>query len=217
MSSEPNEPSAYRKLTDAAVNALREKNWEVEKEPGMTRQNVWRMTRNGESHLVSVRTTRNRWIAYNTMEKGKKWKTLDDVAYACIAAYTYNDEDEDPNGIEVHLIDADELRAHFDTGYRIRTKGGQKVTDDFGMWICMDQYDEDPLAGGGSGFANGKTLIASYPFGEEDEDDDEGAAAPASAPAALTVAQIVETARAEIARTTGVGVESISLELRMKM
>lgn len=217
MTAESSEPSAYRILTDAAVNALRQRGWEVEKEPGMTRQNVWRMTRRGESHLVSVRTTRNRWIAYNTVEKGKKWKTLDDVAYACIAAYTYNDEAEDPDGIEVHLIGADELRAHFDTGYRIRTEGGQKVTENFGMWICMDQYDEDPLAGGGSGFASDETLIASYPFGEEDQGDDEKAAPPAPAPVRLTVAQIVEAARAEIARTTGIGVESISLELRMKM
>lgn len=217
MTTEPNEPSAYRTLTDAAVKALREKGWEVEKEPGMTRQNVWRMTRDGESHLVSVRTTRNRWIAYNTVENGKKWKTLDDVAYACIAAYTYNDEDEDPDGIEVHLIGVDKLRAHFDTGYRIRTEGGQKVTDNFGMWICMDQYDEDPLSGAGSGFATDETLIASYPFGEENQEDDEKAASPASVPIRPTVAEIVEAARAEIALTTGIEVENISLELTLKM
>lgn len=219
MAFDTNEPSAFRILTDAAVSALRENGWEVEKVPGMTRQNVWRMTRDGENHLVSVRTTRNRWIAYNVMDKGAKWKTLDDVDYVCVAAYTYNDEDEDPESIEVHLIDAGELLTHFKTAYNIRTKGGQKVTENFGMWICMDKYDEDPLAGGGSGFTNDKTLISSYSVDEEEEGIEEAPAepAPSAVPTQLTVAQIVEAARAEIARTTGIGVENITLELHLKM
>ena len=44
--------------------------------PGRGLANVWKAEKGGKKQLASIRTTRDRWIAFQPLEYGKKWKTL---------------------------------------------------------------------------------------------------------------------------------------------
>ena len=211
--------SSYRFLTDAAMKAMREAGWTITKAPGHGRSNSWNIEKNGKKCRVSIRTTRDRWIAYQPQDEGQKWKTLDDVDYVCVSAFSYNEGSDDPVGVNVHLINADVVRDVFNQNYKARIEGNHVVTDNFGMWICMDKIEGTQAAFVGSGFATAKNLIANYPLdGTYEAPETETKTAPASQPEprALSVSNILDDARAEISKLTGIPVEGISLDLHLK-
>lgn len=213
--------NSYRYLTDHALRALREDGWEISKAPGHGRSNVWRITRGKESGLVSIRTTKERWIAYQPQDDGKKWKTLDSADYVCISAVSFSGGTKNMNGVDVHLIDAKSVRESFDAAYKARTDDGHTVTNDFGMWVCMDAYEGDNKANRvGSGIATEENRIARY----RQYEFDSGMPPPPPPPPPehattsqnMSVATILERARADIALATGIPFEAISLELNLK-
>lgn len=212
--------SAYRFLTDAAVKAMRDAGWSVSRSPGQGRSNVWNIKKNGKSGSVSIRTTRNRWIAYQPQNNGKKWKTLDDVDFVCISAFSYDGISEEPVGVNVHLLDASVVQDVFKRNYTARTKEDHNVTNDFGMWICMDECEGTQAANVGSGFATRKNLIASYVLEQADDLDDDAEGEMTSithkAPGSMSVSDILDSARAEISKITGIPVEGITLDLHLK-
>lgn len=211
--------STYRFLTDAAVKAMREAGWSVSKAPGQGRSNIWNITKKGRSGSVSIRTTRNRWIAYQPQNNGKKWKTLDDVDFVCISAFSYNDVSDEPVGVSVHLLDASVVQDVFRRNYTARTNEDHNVTNDFGMWICMDECEGTQAAHVGSGFATAKNLIANYVLEQADDIDisEEEITSPARrAPGSMSVSDILDSARAEISKITGIPVEGITLDLHLK-
>jgi len=211
--------STYRFLTDAAVKAMREAGWSVSKAPGQGRSNIWNITKKGRSGSVSIRTTRNRWIAYQPQNNGKKWKTLDDVDFVCISAFSYNDVSDEPVGVSVHLLDASVVQDVFRRNYTARTNEDHNVTNDFGMWICMDECEGTQAAHVGSGFATAKNLIANYVLEQADDTDisEEEITSPARrAPGSMSVSDILDSARAEISKITGIPVEGITLDLHLK-
>lgn len=211
--------STYRFLTDAAVKAMREAGWSVSKAPGQGRSNTWNITKKGKSGSVSIRTTRNRWIAYQPQNNGKKWKTLDDVDFVCISAFSYNNVSDEPVGVSVHLLDASVVQDVFRRNYTARTNEDHNVTNDFGMWICMDECEGTHAAHVGSGFATAKNLIANYVLEQADDIDisEEEITSPARrAPGSMSVSDILDSARAEISKITGIPVEGITLDLHLK-
>lgn len=211
--------STYRFLTDAAVKAMREAGWSVSKAPGQGRSNIWNITKKGKSGSVSIRTTRNRWIAYQPQNNGKKWKTLDDVDFVCISAFSYNNVSDEPVGVSVHLLDASVVQDVFRRNYTARTNEDHNVTNDFGMWICMDECEGTQAAHVGSGFATAKNLIANYVLEQADDIDisEEEITSPARrAPGSMSVSDILDSARAEISKITGIPVEGITLDLHLK-
>lgn len=211
--------STYRFLTDAAVKAMREAGWSVSKAPGQGRSNIWNITKKGRSGSVSIRTTRNRWIAYQPQNNGKKWKTLDDVDFVCISAFSYNDVSDEPGGVSVHLLDASVVQDVFRSNYTARTNEDHNVTNDFGMWICMDECEGTQAAHVGSGFATAKNLIANYVLEQADDIDiseEKITSTARRAPGSMSVSDILDSARAEISKITGIPVEGITLDLHLK-
>lgn len=212
------EPSAYRVLTDAAMKAMEEEGWTVTKAPGHGRSNAWNIEKKGKSGRVSIRTTQNRWIAYQPQDGGKNWKTLDDADYVCISAFDY-DDDDDPISIDVHFIKADIILDAFNRSYKARTDDGASITDGFGMWTCMDECEEDRAVNVGSGFATDKNMIASYPLDDADNTEKTSSKndrTSRSEPRTLSVSTILDDARTKISKVTGIAAEGITLDLHLK-
>lgn len=214
--------SSYRILTDAAIKALRAGGWTISKASGHGRANVWNMEKNGKSGRVSIRTTRDRWIAYQPQNSGAKWKTLDDADHVCIAAFSYENSSTVPTGANIYLVDASVVKDAFDQSYKARISEEHTVTDNFGMWVCIDKCDGTQAAFVGSGFVTKKHLIADYPLdsltvSSMNEALTASAKVPeAGKPEALSVSNILDNARADISKITGIPLEGISLDLHMK-
>ena len=60
-------------------NYFQEKGWAVSRERGLGKSSVRRITKDGESLLVSIRTSQDQWIAFPPKPEGEGFITLDDV------------------------------------------------------------------------------------------------------------------------------------------
>ena len=187
--------------------------------PGRGRSNTWEIQEDGRCKRVSIRTTRDRWFAFQPLEEGKKWKTLDDVEIVIVAAV---DDRYDPHSIKVYRFDADEVRQRFNAARAARIQAELIVHDDFGMWVNLD---DDDSAGAGLGAEN--TPLATYPLeeligqnGAEADGirvgSDEDTAAEASSAALHTVAEVMDWARKRIATLSGARVEAVKLDCRIE-
>lgn len=214
---------AWRVLVGAAQKAAREKGFTLERMPGRGRSNVWRMTLGNNARLVSIRTSQNRWVAFPPLERGKKWKTLDDVDSVIVAAV---DDGDDPKNVEIYLFDAAKVRDHFRAAYSARTAAGHAVRDNFGMWINLDRDQRGLPASAGSGLADIHEPVAVYPlddlvpaFADEDKPGPEGAHI-ARDERSLTepnsIGDVMSWARERIAALAGVRTEAVKLDLKIE-
>lgn len=76
--------------------------------------------------------------AFPALEKGKNWKTLDDVDLVLFSAV---DDPKNPQNVDVYLFPADVVRKRFNDSYSARIKNGHTVPDDYGMWVWLDSGD----------------------------------------------------------------------------
>jgi hypothetical protein len=190
--------------------------------PGRGRSNVWKLDRHGKVQLASIRTTKDRWFAFPSLKHGTKWKTLDDVELVIVAAV---DDREHPRNVEIYLFEAPEVRRRFDAAYAARTKAGRVVTDNFGMWVNLDEDKRHLPASVGAGLAAEHKPIAKFSLddllaeGAADaelapEDADVSEAAPDSSPG--TIAEVMDWARHRIATLSGVRTDAVKLDLKIE-
>ena len=111
-------------LVSAAKRALEERGLVASRLPGRGKSNVWEIEEDGRRKRVSIRTTRNRWFAFQPLSEGTQWKTLSDVEIVVVAAV---DERDNPQSIEVYRFEADEVRKRFNASYAARIKAGHPV------------------------------------------------------------------------------------------
>jgi hypothetical protein len=213
--------SSYRFLTEAAMKALQEGGWSISKSTSHGRANVWNIDKKGKSGRVSIRTTRDRWIAYQPLKNGSSWKTLGEVDFVCVSAFVYNENSDEPIGVNVHLIDASVVKEAFNQNYSARISEGRTVTDNFGMWVCIDQCSGTQAPYVGSGFATEKNLIANYSMdslvaGPADQVASSPQVQQTSHSKPFSVSDILDQARIDISKITGIPVEGISLDLHLK-
>lgn len=143
------------KLLSLAEQSLKDAGWVVERVPrgekGSRYSSVRKIKKDGLEYLASIRTTKDCWFAFHTINNGKNWKTLDDVDYV-IASSCKNDGDI--SIVKVHMMPASEVRTEFDKNYAAKIKSGHTVSNDTPIWLSL--YDNDdtnsPLyAGAGLG------------------------------------------------------------------
>lgn len=215
-------PQTWSLLVRAATHALEGAGLALKRVPGRGRANTWKIEENGQHKRVSIRTTRNRWIAFPPLEKGTKWKTLDDVDIVVVAAV---DDGDDPRNVEVYRFDAAEVRRRFGASYAARIAAGHKVRDGFGMWLNLDEDDRGLAASVGAGLATVHPPIATFPLeGLTAEIPTEPAAVPeyrdaAGTPATRelqTIADVMDWARKRIATLSGVRMDAIKLDCRIE-
>ena len=204
-------------LVGAATRALTEAGFAPKRVPGRGRSNVWEVQEDGRHKRVSIRTTKDRWIAFPPLEKGTKWKTLDDVAIVIVAAV---DDSEDPRNVEIYRFDAEEVRRRFDASYAARIDAQQTVRDGFGMWLNLDVDDRGRAASVGAGLAAAYPPIATFPLEALVEPtvvpEDSETVGTATMRPPQTIADVIDGARKHIATLAGVRMEAVKLDCRIE-
>ncbi len=127
---------AWQVLNRAVTLALKEAGYELSRVPGRGRSNVHQITKSGKTQVATIRTSRDRWIAYPPLDGGKRWKTLDDSDVVIISTV---DDRYKPHNVEVYQMSKDAVRKAFDKAYAEKIKIGRVVTNNFGMWISLDK------------------------------------------------------------------------------
>lgn len=213
-------PSAerWRKLVSCARQGLEENGYQVRIVPGMGRQNVWFVKKDGVEKHASVRTTQDRHIAFPPLEGGR-WKTLDDVEQVVVASV---DDRDRPRKAEVFIFPADDVRKRFNEAHAARIKAGRTMTPNFGMWVALDLRETGGVNDIASGIAENYQPISVIPLDNELPEPPERASSVLQTSGSArqnagrpNVQQALLNARREIAAITGVPLEQIRLELRI--
>ena len=209
-------------LVGAAKQAMETQGYSLDRVPGRGLSNIWNISKGGKTQVTSIRTTRDRYIAFPPLENGTKWKTLDDVQLVAVATV---DSKEDPENIEVYLFPAVDVRKRFDAHYAARTKDGQTIKDNFGMWVALDPKAHGLAASVGTGIVTHYKPIAVYSIldlladnspiattgdGQEDEPPD------ASERSFSSIAEVMAWAREQVAQLAGVQIEAVKLDLKIE-
>ncbi len=195
-----------RYLFSLAERALEQAGWRVERIPGSGKGSVRRIVKGDETHVVSIRTTQDTWIAFPRTSDGDGWVTLDDVDF--VIPVTVDDRD-DPKWAAVYMVDAEEMRERFDRAYLARKAAGHTVQAGRGVWVSMFST-EDPkiVASVGGGIAVGKTPLLRVKISGNEEIEVKPASEPVTAVTSpLTVAE----AKKRLAQTFGVDPEKIKI------
>lgn len=191
-----------------------------------TEANTYELTKDGKTQTASIRTTRDRWVAFPPLDDGKRWKTLDDVDLVLVAAV---DDRLNPQNVDVYLFPADEVKKRFDASYAARIENGHTVRNNYGMWVMLDKGDDAVISQVGHGIAEEYPRIANFSIDELEgtvskdvrKMADEAAPEPEEAipadagPPLNTVADVLAFAREKIAVLTGMPGDTIKLDLKM--
>lgn len=221
---EMGETASWRLMVSAAVEGAKKNGYAMKRQPGRGLSNIWEATKDGETKVTSIRTTRDRWIAFPPLDNGTRWKTLDDAELVIVSAV---DDPENPQNVDVYLFPADVVRQRFDESYATRIENGHTVRDNFGMWVKLDAADADLPTQAGAGLAVEYPAIARFSIDQLEAEtpaateraiaeepmasDDIG-----EAPAFATVGEVLAWARSEIARLSGMSSEAIKLDLKIE-
>lgn len=219
-------PARWQLLNAAARRGAADAGFEVARRPGRGMSNIWELRKGGVTRVASVRTSRDRYIAFPPLDQGTRWKTLDDVDDVLVAVV---DSKENPQRIEVYLLPAEEVRDRFNRSYRARTQAGHVISDDFGMWLSLDADKRDLPSSVGTGIVDRYKPLGRYDVEEllsgapkhvevdgpttDDHDDEEEGDAP---PAVSSIGDVMKWARERISEFAGVSVESVKLDLKIE-
>jgi len=226
---EMGESAAWHLMVSAALEGAKRLGYSLKRQPGRGLSNTYEMTKDGVTQIASVRTTRDRWIAFPPLEGGAKWKTLDDVDLVLVSAV---DDRQNPQNVDVYLFPGDEVRKRFNASYAARMKEGHTVRDNYGMWVMLDKGADDVASQVGHSLAIDYPAIGRFTIDELQEAADpdvrkmadeaplvgEEADRPEvviEGPKLDTVAEVLSFAREKIAALTGMPVDSIKLDLKM--
>lgn len=165
-----------RRLFQVGLEALKKEGWRIERVQGSGKSSLRRITRNGQSKLVTIRTTQDTWIAFPRERDDSDWVTLADADL--VMAVSVDDPDE-PRFAQAHLIDGDEMRERFDRAYQARLAAGHSIPTRRGVWVSLYQLEaQDPVnrVGAGAGLAHPAILrvLLDAPGPDEEGEDVDG-------------------------------------------
>jgi hypothetical protein len=205
----------WYRLVEAAKRALRERGYDVVRMPGRGLSNMFKITKAGKTELAAIRTTQDRYFAFNPTDKGG-WKTLDEVEYVVIAAV------DTPGAVQkfiVHMFPAADVRQRFSDALKARLAAGYEKKD-FAMWIALDADPSGSPVSVGSGIAEKYAAIGVYSANEAtlpasgmQAEGSTAAVAPALNP--TSIAEVLQKAREQVAVLAGVPVQAVTLELKI--
>lgn len=223
---EMGETASWRMMVSAALEGAKAAGYTMKRQPGRGLSNTYEMTKDGKTRIASVRTTRDRFIAFPPLDGGKRWKTLDTADLVLVSAVT---DPADPQSVDVYLFPGEEVRKRFDASYAARIANGHTVRDDFGMWVMIDKGDDAIISQIGHSLALEYPAIAHFTLDEleagvepetkrmaaEAAPEPEEEVAIEAGPALNTVADVLSFAREKIAALTGMPADAIKLDLKM--
>jgi hypothetical protein len=217
----------WRVLVEAGKRGAHEEGHKLTRVAGRGMSNVWVAEKNGKKVKAAIRTTRDRWIAFQPVDGGKRWKTLDDVEVVIVVAV---DSKDDPQNVEVYMLPAIEVRHRFEEAFTARTEAGQVPTDNFGMWVCLDHDPRGLAASIGSGITEKFRPIAVYSIAsllashedieakraEEEDAVNEDTKETNLPPRLTSIGDIMAWARVRIAELASVNPEAVKLDLKIE-
>jgi hypothetical protein len=157
--------SVKTQLFNIGVEALEKDGWKVERVQGSGKSSVRRISKGSVSKVVSIRTTRDTWIAFPRTEKDKGWRTLDDVDQVVAVSV---DEQHNPKFAKVHVVDGDEMRDRFNRAYAARKKAGHTIQLGRGVWVSLYLHEtQHPVNRVGAGAGLKYPAIATVPLAPE--------------------------------------------------
>jgi hypothetical protein len=213
--------TSWKLMVNGAKKGAETLGYALRRVPGRGLSNVWNAEKGGKTQIAAIRTTRDRWIAFQPLENGKVWKTLHNVDLVIVAAV---DDREDPKNIQVYIFPAEAVRQRFDAAYKARSEEGHKNKDEFGMWVSLDTDNRGIAASVGSGLADKYKPIATYSIEELAADMAESDAADPAADVdaeeqeirPTTIAEVMAWARTRVAELAGVKVDRVRLDLKVE-
>lgn len=219
------ESNAWHLMVRGATMGAEQAGYSLKRQPGRGLSNTYEVSKDGKTKIASVRTTRDRWVAFPPLEKGTRWKTLDDVELVVVSAV---DSRENPQNVDVYLFPADDVRKRFGASYAARIKQGRVIRDDYPMWLMLDKGDNEVASQIGHSLALDYPAIARFSIDELEREaasgsGDQIAGAPVepldvAAPVEddlLTIADVLAFARKKIAVLSGLPSDAINLDLKM--
>jgi hypothetical protein len=201
----PEKVEIKAQLFDAAVSALENAGWKVERIPGSGKSSVRRITKGKESKVVSVRTTQDRSIAFPRTAGDKGWRTLDDVDLVIAVSV---DDAYNPRFANVHMLDGDDMRDRFNRAYAARKRAGYTIPIGRGVWLSLyNQEGNEPVTRVGAGAGLETPPMAVVPLTGELNPSSEANGEPTVLKAGLSI----EDAKRGLAITFGVKPENIKI------
>jgi hypothetical protein len=202
----PEKADIKRRLFDIGIQALRDQGYHVERARGGS--SVRRATKNGESKLVSIRTTQDQAIAFPPKKDGG-WRTLDDVDMVVAVSV---DDKEAPRYAWVHFIDGDDMRDRFNRTYEARKAAQLKVPKGRGVWLSLykeESSDQPRRVGAGAGLVYPR--VATVPLNGNDAGPSPASPGfrPVDQPERLTIAE----AKRRLAASLGVDESGIKISV----
>ncbi len=160
--------SLKNRLFMAAVKTLEEQGWTVHDAPGGG--SVKRITKGGESKLVSIRTTQDRWIAFPRHADDRSWVTLSHVDMVVASSV---DKENPPTEAWVHIFPAREVERRFEACYAARKAAGHSIPLRRGIWISLygSEVDGKPRTVG-AGLGRDFEAIAKVPLHSVSDDQE---------------------------------------------
>lgn len=205
---------------NAAIRALEDQGYELERLPGRGQSSVYAASKNGAEEKISIRTTKGRRFAFPSTNNGEEWLTLDDVDSVVVAA---PDSWEAPSEIQVYKFDAKDVRKCFSAAYKARKEAGMSIRDNFGLWVSLDTDKRRSPRSVGTGLGDEFPPIAGYGINECMKDllDESqvrkvtcGGQGSESDPSSIS--EVVEWARGKISVLAGVEKSAVRLELKIE-
>ena len=144
---------AIRKfLRTTAVQELKKLGYQVERIPRAGKGSLRRITKDGVSKTVTIRTSQDTWIAFPRNSDNTGWSTLEDADLVVAASLTEKGGDR----ANFHLMDADDIRARFDRARAAKLKADHVMPSERGVWISLYNEEADSpvsMVGAGAGLA----------------------------------------------------------------
>ncbi len=150
----PEKVNRRARLFNIGVETLQREGWAVERIPKCGKSSVRRITKDGKSQVVSIRTTQDTWIAFPRNQEDAAWVTLSEVD--AVVAVSVDDGDN-PKFAQVHMLDGNEMRDRFDRTYAARRAANHTIPRGRGVWLSLyqDEATSPPqLVGAGAGIAH---------------------------------------------------------------
>lgn len=198
----PEKVRLKHRLFEIGVETLEAQGYEVSRVQGSGKSSVRRADKDGESKVVSIRTTQDQAIAFPRLKDDSGWRTLDEVDMVVAVSV---DDREDPKNANVHFLDGDEMRERFGQAYEARLEAGQKIPLGRGVWLALyRRYDGKRVRLVGAGAGLDHEPVAVVPLANAVAADSRGED---SLPASLSIAE----AKRLLAASLGVDESSIKI------
>lgn len=205
----PEKVEVRDRLWEAGLETLKQRGWSVLRVPGAGKSSLRQITKDGQSKLVAIRTTQDRWMAFPRTKDDAGWLTLDDVDL--VMAVSVDDTDE-PKMALVHLFEQKDIKARYDRAYAARKRAGRSIPVGRGVWISL--YREEcaspvSLVGAGAGLAFPPIALVPLDGGQppKEPSGSEASPPPPRDPRPLTIAE----AKERLALTFGVDPSHIKI------